>query len=218
MVEPEPVSPPHQPSSGPFEVQIVHKMMKKKGKMKVVKEEEGIPEVSVVSTEDNKKKLPRASSFKISSPDEADLKKVQKLLNENFASPAKCAFSNEYLKWAGGDDQVEVVNVSFLCVHRALRNNSSAPLSSIMIAEMKRRVKLETVTKAVYYTLAERFTPSISCHLWFLGLENRKQEATVTQGLRKMERCDVASVTKLLRAHLRQFKISAHFEENDVQH
>ncbi|KAF2565964.1 hypothetical protein F2Q68_00028493 [Brassica cretica] len=50
------------------------------------------------------------------------------------------------------------------------------------------------------------------------GIEERKSlpEATQTPVIRKMRPHDVATVTKLLRGYLRQFKVSSHFKEAET--
>lgn len=121
-----------------------------------------------------------------------------------------------------GEDVVEAADLNFLCVQKGFKKFSFGSLGSFMIDEMRRRVDLEGVSKAVYLTVSERSTPSITCQPWYRALKEEKQPlpaaTTQTPGLRPMLPCDVPAVTKLIRSYLRQFRVSSYLEEADVTH
>ncbi|KAG5402590.1 hypothetical protein IGI04_017197 [Brassica rapa subsp. trilocularis] len=121
-----------------------------------------------------------------------------------------------------GEDVAEAADLNFLCVQKGFKKFSFGSLGSFIIDEMRRRVDLEGVSKAVYLTVSERSTPSITCQPWYRALKEEKQPlpaaTTQTPGLRPMLPCDVPAVTKLIRSYLRQFRVSSYLEEADVTH
>ncbi|KAF8388790.1 hypothetical protein HHK36_025470 [Tetracentron sinense] len=130
------------------------------------------------------------------------IKFSKKLVAFNTGVPAKIQVR---------DAVVIMAEINLLCVHKKLRSKRLAP---IMIKEVTRRVHLENICQAAYTTGVAWCKDDDESNNKVYKLP----ESTVTLGFRKMELCDVAPVTRLLRIYLNQFVVAPDFDENDIEH
>lgn len=137
------------------------------------------------------------------------------------------------------ENELPVVEINFLCVHKKLRSKRLAP---VLIKEVTRRVNKTGVFQAVYTAGAvlpvpvsssryhhRNLNPKKLVKVGFTRLNPRQTMARMiklyrlpdqpeTKGLRPMERKDVEQVHKLLVAYLDKFKMKILFTKEEVAH
>eukprot|EP01090_Pellita_catalonica_P019545 TRINITY_DN6696_c0_g1_i1.p1 TRINITY_DN6696_c0_g1~~TRINITY_DN6696_c0_g1_i1.p1 ORF type:complete len:401 (-),score=57.73 TRINITY_DN6696_c0_g1_i1:422-1624(-) len=134
---------------------------------------------------------------------------------------------------------VKMVEINFLCVHKKLRDKKFAPL---LIKEITRRVNRTDVWQAVYTAGVVLPKPFGKCRYWHRSLNPRKllavgfshlsrtmtvsraqrlfrvPDQTKTPGIRVMLQKDVPQVTKLLRKRLDTCYLTPVFDEDEAAH
>ncbi|MBN3312032.1 NMT1 tetradecanoyltransferase, partial [Atractosteus spatula] len=137
------------------------------------------------------------------------------------------------------DIEKKMVEINFLCVHKKLRSKRVAP---VLIREITRRVNLQGIFQAVYTAGVVLPKPVGTCRYWHRSLNPRKlidvkfshlsrnmtmqrtmklyrlPENPKTQGLRPMQKKDVAMVHRLLQAYLKQFHLAPVMSLEEVEH
>jgi glycylpeptide N-tetradecanoyltransferase len=136
-------------------------------------------------------------------------------------------------------EQVEVVEINFLCVHKKLRSKRLAP---VLIKEITRRANLAGVFQAVYTAGTVLPVPVASARYFHRSLNPKKlvkvgfsrlghrmtmarmqklyklPTETTTPGLRLMEARDVDGVHALLATYLERFQLKIVFSKEEVAH
>lgn len=138
------------------------------------------------------------------------------------------------------DHTQTMVEINFLCVHKALRSRRVAP---VLIKEITRRVHCQGIFQAVYTAGVLLPKPVASCRYWHRSLNPKKlvdvqfssihrhmtlqrmirlyrlPETTKTAGLRPMEQRDIKTVHSLVNKYLDKFDLVPVFEkEDDIAH
>jgi glycylpeptide N-tetradecanoyltransferase len=136
-------------------------------------------------------------------------------------------------------EEVEVVEINFLCVHKKLRSKRLAP---VLIKEITRRANLAGVFQAVYTAGTVLPVPVASARYFHRSLNPKKlvkvgfsrlghrmtmarmqklyklPTETTTPGLRLMEARDVDGVHALLATYLQRFQLKIVFSKEEVAH
>lgn len=136
-------------------------------------------------------------------------------------------------------NELEIVEINFLSIHRKLRAKRLTP---VLIKEITRRCYRIGIYQALYTAGALLPTPVSTCryfhrsldwrHLYknkFSALPPRTTEqqqirkyfltsTTSTKGLRPMKSSDVPAVSELLRRYLARFQLSQHFTNDELEH
>lgn len=134
---------------------------------------------------------------------------------------------------------VRATEINFLCVHKKLRAKRLAP---VLIREMTRRCNVAGIWQAIYTAGVLLPTPVSTCRYYHRALDwtklhevgfsplppgstpqrqvlrNRLPSATVTPGLRQMERRDCAEVLALLKRYLERVEMVQEFNEQEFEH
>ena len=123
---------------------------------------------------------------------------------------------------------ITMFQINFLCVSEKLRNTRFAPM---LINEVKRRINLHNIWQAVYTVVKRLPTPIAIVKYWhrlinvkklnsigFSNARERSHQVLGTSQFREMTENDVPRVTKMLRDHLQQFKLSLEIDESYVKH
>ncbi|KAI1283715.1 Glycylpeptide N-tetradecanoyltransferase 2 [Halotydeus destructor] len=158
------------------------------------------------------------------------VEKSQKLVGFISAIPAQIKVHNE---------NVKMVEINFLCVHKKLRSKRMAP---VLIKEITRRVNLRGIYQAVYTAGVVIPKPVATCRYWHRSLNPKKlidvkfshlsrnmtmtrtiklyklPETTKLPGFRKLEKKDVKKVCKLLNDYLQNFELSPHYSVEEFAH
>lgn len=137
------------------------------------------------------------------------------------------------------ENELPIVEINFLCVHKKLRSKRLAP---VLIKEITRRVNKTGVFQAVYTAGAVLPVPVSSSRYYHRNLNPKKlvkvgftrlnprqtmarmvklyrlPEKPDTKGLRPMEEKDVDSVHKLLVNYLEKFQLKILFTKEEVAH
>jgi glycylpeptide N-tetradecanoyltransferase len=137
------------------------------------------------------------------------------------------------------DEEIKVVEINFLCVHKKLRQKRLAP---VLIKEITRRVNLHNIWQAVYTAGVVLPKPVAEGQYWHRTLNPKKlvavgfsrlsdrmtlrmaiklyqlPEKPLTPGLRPMEPRDAPAVSKILKMYLDQYKLAPCFDEEEVRH
>ncbi|KAL4553554.1 hypothetical protein Ndes2526B_g03394 [Nannochloris sp. 'desiccata'] len=137
------------------------------------------------------------------------------------------------------DQDLKVVEINFLCVHKKLRQKRLAP---VLIKEITRRVNLQNIWQAVYTAGVVLPKPVTEGQYWHRILNPKKliavgfsrlasrmtmartiklyklPEKPLTPGLRPMEPRDVPAVTSILKKYLEQYKLAPCFDKDEVHH
>jgi glycylpeptide N-tetradecanoyltransferase len=134
---------------------------------------------------------------------------------------------------------VKMVEINFLCVHKRLREKRLAP---VLIKEITRRVNLQNIWQAVYTAGRVLPKPIASCRYYHRSLNPKKlidvgfshlghrmtiartiklyklPDAPQSPGIRALAAGDVPSATRLLNTYLASFSIKQHFTEAEFAH
>ncbi|CAM9939068.1 unnamed protein product, partial [Phaeothamnion confervicola] len=156
--------------------------------------------------------------------------KTAKLMGLITGVPARMAVHSQ---------EVDTVEINFLCVHKKLRSKRLAP---VLIKEITRRVNLKNIWQAVYTAGVVLPTPTASCRYYHRSLDPKKlvevefsrlasrmtmartiklfklPEETATPGIRPMVAADVPSAHTLLSEYLTRFKLHPVMSEEDFAH
>jgi glycylpeptide N-tetradecanoyltransferase len=135
-------------------------------------------------------------------------------------------------------NQIHLVEINFLCVHKKLRSKRLAP---VLIKEITRRVQLFGIFQAVYTAGILLPKPLTSCRYYHRTMQAKKlvdvgfsyigrndtlakmiKRLKITtpkiQGWRQMEEKDVNQITKLLAKYHKRFEFTPELSEEDVKH
>lgn len=137
------------------------------------------------------------------------------------------------------DDDIKMVEINFLCVHKKLRSKRLAP---VLIKEITRRVNLTNVWQAVY-TAGVVLPKPVARNRYYhrslnpkklieIGFSRLQQRMTisrliklyrlpkdpVTPGIRPMQPKDVPQCCSMLNAYLASFKLRQFFTEEEFSH
>ncbi|CAG7837970.1 unnamed protein product [Allacma fusca] len=134
---------------------------------------------------------------------------------------------------------VRIVEINFLCVHKKLRSKRVAP---VLIREITRRVNINGIFQAVYTAGVVLPKPIATCRYWHRSLNPKKLIETrfshLTRNmtlqrtiklyrlpaepkckeLRAMVLADVPAAHELLTKHLKSFKLSPSFDQEEFTH
>lgn len=137
------------------------------------------------------------------------------------------------------EQQVKMVEINFLCVHKKLRSKRLAP---VLIKEITRRVNKEDIWQAVYTAGVVLPRPVSECRYWHRSLNPKKlievgfshlgQRMTMARtiklfkvpdkpqlpGMREMEAKDVPRVHELVSGYLKKFALHPEFEADEIAH
>jgi glycylpeptide N-tetradecanoyltransferase len=132
------------------------------------------------------------------------------------------------------NDEIQMAEINFLCVHPKLRQKKLAPL---MIREVTRRINLTGIWQAVYTGAVLRSDPVTSARYWHRTLNVKKLKesgfAQINTTLETAERLyrttrvfkarpmvkkDVPWVTKLLNEYFSKFKLAMIITEKQTAH
>jgi glycylpeptide N-tetradecanoyltransferase len=134
--------------------------------------------------------------------------------------------------------QIRLVEINFLCVHKKLRSKRLAP---VMIKEVTRRVNLQGIFQAVYTAGVLLPKPITTCRYYhrslnpkklietgfsYLGrnetmakvIKKYKLNGTKIPNWRPMEEKDVSQVANLLREYHKKFECAPILSEEDIRH
>eukprot|EP00210_Caulerpa_lentillifera_P004810 g4592.t1 len=136
-------------------------------------------------------------------------------------------------------NQLRMVEINFLCVHKKLRSRRLAP---VLIKEITRRVNLQNIWQATYTAGVVLPTPIAKARYWHRSLNPKKlidvgfsrlannmtmartvklyrlPSETRTKGFRELQRDDCAQVQSLLMEYLADFKVAPKLGLLDVEH
>jgi glycylpeptide N-tetradecanoyltransferase len=141
-------------------------------------------------------------------------------------------------------NEVKMVEINFLCVHKQLREKRLAPL---LIAEITRRVNLTNVWQAVYTAGALVPKPICKTRYYHRSLNPKKlidigfssvplrfrkfpdamkrteihfslPDKPLTPGFRKMVKKDIPAVFPMLNQYLTKYKLGPKFTKNEFAH
>jgi len=136
-------------------------------------------------------------------------------------------------------NEIKVVEINFLCVHKKLRSKRLAP---VLIKEITRRVNCAGVFQAVYTAGTVLPVPVSSARYYHRSLNPKKlvkvgfsrlnsrqtmarmlkllklPDEPLTPGLRKMNESDVGGVCTLLNTYLEKFNLKILFSEEEIAH
>ena len=123
---------------------------------------------------------------------------------------------------------INMLQINFLCVSEQLRDSKFTPM---LIGELKRRMNLQNIWQAVYTVVKRLPTPIAKVKYWHrlinvkklnrVGFSNAREQAHLVLGtsqFREMTEHDIPRVTKMLREHLNQYKLSLDIDETYVKH
>lgn len=126
------------------------------------------------------------------------------------------------------DKTIKMLQANFLCVHRYFRNTKFTP---IIITEQVRCMNLCGVWQGISTIVKRIATPVTKVKYWhrlinvkklnsigFSNARERSHQVLGTSQFREMTENDVPRVTKMLRDHLQQFKLSLEIDESYVKH
>lgn len=136
-------------------------------------------------------------------------------------------------------NQIEVVEINFLCIHKKLRSKRLTP---VMIKEVTRRVHLQGIFQAIYTGGVVLPTPVGSCRYYHRSLDwlklyevgfsplppqstkqrmitrNALATTTSTKGWRPMEAKDIDAVLDLLGRYMKRMDLAQEFSRDEIEH
>lgn len=131
------------------------------------------------------------------------------------------------------------VEINFLCIHKKLRSKRLAP---VLIKEITRRCHVEGIWEAVYTAGVVLPKPVATCRYFHrplnwtklyetgfspfppgaskerMVLRNRLPDSPRLQGVRLMEKGDVAALTMLLKTYSKKFDLAPVYSEEEIRH
>merc|ERR1711972_902376 len=137
------------------------------------------------------------------------------------------------------ENNIKMVEINFLCVHKKLRSKRLAP---VLIKEITRRVNRENVWQAVYTAGVVLPRPVAECRYYHRSLNPKKlievgfshlgprmtmartiklykvPETPQVPGMRQMQKKDVPRVTELVKGYLKKFPLHPEFTREEVEH
>ncbi|VDM10657.1 unnamed protein product [Wuchereria bancrofti] len=137
------------------------------------------------------------------------------------------------------DEQIKMVEINFLCVHKKLRSKRVAP---VLIREITRRVNREGIFQAVFTAGVVLPKPIATCRYWHRSLNPKKlievkfshlsrkmtmqrtlklyklPEHPKTTNLVPMKKCHIDGAYGLLQCYLKKFNLSPQFTRADFEH